>query len=123
MKPMRRHVLLGLGMASLAAASPVRAQPAYPTRTIRVVIPFGAGGGTDNLIRLLEPHVSRALGQPLVIENRAGSASIVGTEMVARAEPDGYTVLGVDSTFVINPGLFPSLPYDPARDLSRVGGN
>ncbi len=118
MKPMRRHVLLG--MASLAAAPPVRAQPAYPTRTIRVVIPFGAGGGTDNLIRLLEPHVSRALGQPLVIENRAGSASIVGTEMVARAEPDGYTVLGVDSTFVINPGLFPSLPYDPARDFAAV---
>lgn len=118
MNPMRRHVLLGL--AGAAAAPAVRAQTAWPTRSLRLVIPFGAGGGTDNLYRLLEPHVSRALGQPMVIENRAGSASIIGTEAVARSDPDGYTVLGVDSTFVINPGLFANLPYDPARDFAAV---
>lgn len=118
MNRMRRRVLLGL--AGTAALAPARAQPSYPARSVRVIIPFGAGGGTDNLVRLLEPHVSRALGQPLVIENRAGAGGIVGTEMVARAEPDGYTVLALDSTFVINPGLFPSLPYDSARDFAAV---
>jgi len=114
----RRTVFSGL--AALAVARQAQAQPAYPSRPIRVVIPFGAGGGTDNLIRLLEPHVSRSLGQPLVIENRAGAGGIVGTEMVARSEPDGYTLLAVDSTFCINPGLFPSLPYDSARDFAPV---
>jgi tripartite-type tricarboxylate transporter receptor subunit TctC len=118
MNRLRRHLLLSL--ASMAAIAPAHAQPAYPTRSIRLIIPFGAGGGTDNLIRLLEPHVSRSLGQPLVIENRPGAGGIVGTEMVARSEPDGYTLLALDSTFVINPGLFPSLPYDSARDFAAV---
>jgi tripartite-type tricarboxylate transporter receptor subunit TctC len=116
---MPRRVLLGaLGAATIPAAA--RAQPAYPTRSIRVVIPFGPGGGTDNLIRLLEPHVSRALGQQLVVENRPGAGSIVGTEVVARAEPDGYTLVALDSTFVINPGLFPTLPYDSTRDFAPI---
>jgi tripartite-type tricarboxylate transporter receptor subunit TctC len=118
MNRMRRRVLLGL--AGSAAMAPAVAQAPWPARSIRVIIPFGAGGGTDNLIRLLEPHVSRSLGQPLVIENRAGAGGIVGTEMVARAEPDGYTLLALDSTFVINPGLFPTLPYDSARDFAAV---
>jgi tripartite-type tricarboxylate transporter receptor subunit TctC len=115
----RRHLLSG---AAAAAAIPIsaQAQTAYPTRPVRLVIPFGPGGGTDNLIRILEPHVSRALGQPLVIENRAGAGGIVGTEIVVRAEPDGYTLVALDSTFVINPGLFPTLPYDPARDFAPV---
>lgn len=118
MKPSRRSLLAGFAGTALACTA--RAQPAYPTRPIRVIIPFGAGGGTDNLIRLLEPHVTRTLGQPLVIETRPGAGGIVGTELVARSEPDGYTLLAMDTTFVINPGLFPSLPYDPARDFAAV---
>jgi tripartite-type tricarboxylate transporter receptor subunit TctC len=113
----RRALLAAVGIAAVTGA---QAQPAFPTRPIRLVIPFGPGGGTDNLLRLLEPHVSRALGQPVVIENRPGAGSIVGTEIVARAEPDGYTLVALDSTFVINPGLFPTLPYDPARDFAPV---
>lgn len=115
-----RRNLLSVTAGAAAIATSAQAQTAYPTRPIRLVIPFGPGGGTDNLIRILEPHVSRALGQPLVIENRAGAGGIVGTEIVARAEPDGYTVVALDSTFVINPGLFPSLPYDSARDFAPV---
>jgi tripartite-type tricarboxylate transporter receptor subunit TctC len=114
----RRSLLLALPVAAILNRA--RAQPAYPTRPVRVIIPFGAGGGTDNLIRLLEPHVSRLLGQPLVIENRPGAGGIVGTEMVARAEPDGYMLVALDSTFCINPGLFPSLPYDSVRDFAPV---
>ena len=118
MNRIRRRGMLSL--AGAAAAIAAHAQAPWPARSIRLIIPFGAGGGTDNLIRLLEPHVSRSLGQPLVIENRAGAGGIVGTEMVARAEPDGYTLLALDSTFVINPGLFPTLPYDSARDFAAV---
>lgn len=113
-----RRVLLGA--ATTAIATGAHAQAPWPTRPIRVIIPFGPGGGTDNLVRLLEPHVTRALGQQLVVENRPGSGSIVGTEIGARAEPDGYTLVALDSTFVINPGLFPSLPYNSARDFAPV---
>jgi len=115
-----RRTMLALLPASLAVPRLARAQAAYPARPIRVIIPFGAGGGTDNLVRILDPHVARSLGQPLVIENRPGAGGIVGTEAVARSEPDGYTVLALDSTFCINPGLFPSLPYDSARDFAPV---
>jgi tripartite-type tricarboxylate transporter receptor subunit TctC len=115
-----RRPLLALLPAALMAPRIARTQAAYPARPIRVIVPFGAGGGTDNLVRILDPHVARSLGQSLVIENRPGAASIVGTEAVARSEPDGYTVLALDSTFCINPGLFPSLPYDPIRDFAPV---
>jgi tripartite-type tricarboxylate transporter receptor subunit TctC len=115
--PRRRSLLLA---AAAVAAGPARGQGAFPGRPLRVVVPFGPGGGTDNLVRLLDPTVARLLGQPLVVENRAGAASVVGTEAVARAEPDGHTLLAVDSSFTINPGLFPGLPYDPARDFAPV---
>jgi tripartite-type tricarboxylate transporter receptor subunit TctC len=111
-----------LPVALVASATPyaARAQQDYPNRQIRLVIPFGPGGGTDNLIRAIEPYVSRALGQPLVVENRPGGASVIGTEIVARSEPDGYTLLAVDTSISINPGLFPRLPYDTARDFAPV---
>ncbi len=114
----RRPLLVGLAVSAIAGGA--RARTTYPNRPIRVIVPFGAGGGTDNLIRLLEPHVTSILGQPLVIETRPGAGGIIGTEIVARAEPDGHTLLAIDTTFVINPGLFPSLPYDPANDFSPV---
>lgn len=114
----RRATLGALPAAALPTAA--LAQGGFPSRSVRVIIPFGAGGGTDNLIRILEPHVTRALGQPLVIENRPGAGGIVGTEMAARAEPDGHTLLAMDSTFCINTGLFPTLPYDPVRDFAPL---
>jgi len=107
-------------LVALAGPHGAAAQQDYPSRAVRVVIPFGPGGGTDNLVRTLEPHVSRALGQQLVIENRPGGGSVIGTEMVARADPDGYTIMAVDTTISINPSLFPRLPYDTTRDFAPV---
>jgi tripartite-type tricarboxylate transporter receptor subunit TctC len=120
MTRLHRRTLLPAGLAALAATQGVQAQQDFPNRQVRVVIPFGPGGGTDNLIRTIEPYVSRTLGQPLVIENRPGGASVIGTEMVARSDPDGYTLLAVDTSISINPGLFPRLPYDTARDFAPV---
>lgn len=120
MTRLHRRTLLPAGLAALAATQGAQAQQDFPNRQIRVVIPFGPGGGTDNLIRTIEPYVSRTLGQPLVIENRPGGASVIGTEMVARSDPDGYTLLAVDTSISINPGLFPRLPYDTARDFAPV---
>lgn len=114
----RRTLLAGLALGGIAGRA--SGQAPFPSRPLRVIVPFGPGGGTDNLIRLLDPHAAQLLGQPLVIENRAGAGSVVGTEVVARAEPDGYTLLAVDSTFLINPGLFPHLPYDSAKDFAPV---
>lgn len=113
----RRRMLAAA--AALAAARPARAQT-YPDRPLRVVVPFGPGGGTDNLVRVIEPHVREAFGQALVVENRAGAGGTIGSDLVARAPGDGYTVLVVDSSFAINPSLFPSLPYDPAKDFVPV---
>src|SRR5215216_8054371 len=92
----------------------------YPTRPIRLIVPFGAGGGTDNLARIIEPHISRALGQPLVIDNRPGGGSIIGSDTVAKAEPNGYTLLMVDTAFSVNPSLYKNLPYDPLKDFAQV---
>src|SRR3954447_18417874 len=91
----------------------------YPARPIRLVVPFGAGGGTDNLARILEPHVSKALGQPLVIENRPGGGSVIGMDAVAKAQPDGYTLVMTDTSIAVNPSLKP-LPYDTLKDFEPV---
>jgi tripartite-type tricarboxylate transporter receptor subunit TctC len=114
---MRRRTLLTA--ASLLAA-PARAQAPFPSRPVRVLIPFSPGGGTDNLARLIEPHVNRLLGQNQVIETRPGAGGIIGTEAVARAEPDGHTVLMTDASFTINPGLHARLPFDALRDFAPV---
>ena len=114
----RRGILLG-GVAALAAP-PVLAQGGYPARPVRLIIPFAPGGGTDNLARLIEPFVNRALGQNLVIETRPGAGGVIGSEAVARAEPDGYTVMLTDASFSIIPGLYPRLPFDVLRDFAPI---
>lgn len=113
----RRHVLAAA--ATLPLSRTAFAQ-GYPDRPLRVVVPFGPGGGTDNLVRVIEPNVREAFGQPLVVENRAGAGGTIGSDIVARAPADGYTVLVVDSSFAINPSLFPSLPFDPVKDFAPV---
>jgi tripartite-type tricarboxylate transporter receptor subunit TctC len=117
--PTRRRLLASLGGAALATGGVVRAQPAFPSRPIRVIVPYGTGGGTDILIRMLAPVVSASLGQSIVIENRPGAGSVMGTEMVARSPADGYTLLAVDSAILTNPGLR-KLPFDTKRDLAGV---
>ena len=108
----------GALFAVLICAAPAFAQ-GYPTRPIRLIVPFGTGGGTDILARILEPQVTRALGQPLVIENRAGGGSIIGMDVVAKAAPDGYTLVMTDTSIAVNPSLKP-LPYDTIKDFAPV---
>ena len=113
---MLRTFLLALASVLACGAS---AQD-YPSRPIRLIVPFAPGGGTDILIRILAPKLGAALGQQLVVENRPGASSIIGTELVARSAPDGYTLLAVDTSFTVNPSLQPKLPYDSLKDLAPV---
>jgi len=92
----------------------------YPARSIRMIVPFVAGGGTDLLARLISPRLTELLGQQIVVDNRGGAGSIVGTELVAKAPPDGYTIGLFDTAFAINPALQEKLPYDARRDFLFV---
>src|SRR4051812_35973161 len=92
----------------------------YPARAVRMIVPFAPGGGTDILVRTIAPRVAEALGQQLVIDNRAGGGSTIGTDLAAKSPPDGYTLLAVDSAFTTNPSLYTRLPYDTTRDFSPV---
>ncbi|WP_458096402.1 Bug family tripartite tricarboxylate transporter substrate binding protein [Roseomonas sp. WA12] len=118
----RRGALLAApGLAVLASPSVLRAQPAWPSRAIRMVVPFPAGGATDLTARVVCERLSALLGQPVVIDNRPGAGGNIGTEMVAKAEPDGYTLLTFTiGTASINQFLYSRLPFDPARDLTSI---
>jgi tripartite-type tricarboxylate transporter receptor subunit TctC len=109
--------------ATLAAATvaPARAQPeAWPVKPIRMVVPFAPGGGTDMVGRAIAPRLSERLGQPILVENRGGAGAVIGTTLVARANPDGYTLLVCDTAHTIQPAL-QKLPYDPIRSFSLIG--
>ena len=110
---------IGLALCVLVALGAEAFAQSYPTRPIRLIVPFGAGGGTDNLARIIEPLVSRGLGQPLVIENRPGGGSVIGMDAVAKAAPDGYTLVMTDTSIAVNPSLKP-LPYDSIKDFEPV---
>src|SRR5712691_10392229 len=93
----------------------------YPSRPVRLIVPFAAGGLNDVVARLVAPHLERALGQPFIIDNRPAASGIVGTEATAKAAPDGYTLLMVASSFTVIPATNAKLPYDPVRDLAPIG--
>jgi tripartite-type tricarboxylate transporter receptor subunit TctC len=113
-----RRALLGTGAALLAA--PARAQ-SYPDRPVRLIVPFAPGGGGDTLARLSAAAAQPLLGQPLVVENRAGAGGNIGAEAVARAPADGYTLLyGTNGTHAINEALYPRLPFRPEADFTPV---
>ena len=114
----RRQVLSGLALAALTRSA--WAQD-YPQRPVRVIVPYAPGGASDILARLIQPHLDRTFGQSFVVDNRGGGASQVGTQAIATAAPDGYTIGVIDSAFVINPGLFAGkLPYDTKKDFAAV---
>jgi len=92
----------------------------YPTRPVRLIVPFAPAGSADALARTLQPSLSEALGQPVVIDNRPGASSTIGTEMAARAAPDGYTLVMITTTHTVNPSLLAKLPYDSVKDFSPV---
>ncbi len=107
--------------ARLSAAGPAAAQ-VYPTRPVTIVVPFAAGGGNDILARLLAQHMGQALGQQFVIENRAGAAGTIGARAVAKAPPDGHTLMvGHSGVFAIAPALYADPGYDPRRDFAPIG--
>jgi tripartite-type tricarboxylate transporter receptor subunit TctC len=117
----RRHLVRGAVMLGGAALATPAWPQAYPQRPVKLIVPYAPGGGTDVFSRLLAAQIERAFGQPLVIDNRAGGASILGTQAVANAPADGYTIAMVDSAFVTNPGLFgDKLPYDTRKDFVPV---
>jgi tripartite-type tricarboxylate transporter receptor subunit TctC len=100
-------------------ALPVAAQ-SYPTRAVRLVVPSSPGGGTDISARILAPQLTRFLGQQVVVENRPGAGTMIGGEAVARAAPDGYTLLMGISTLAINPAMYRKVPYDALKDLAPI---
>src|SRR5688572_21873196 len=106
-----------VAVAQAAATNP---GPAYPIRPIRLVVPFAPGGGSDVLARLLGPRLAERLGQPVVVDNRPAAAGVVGADLVAKAAPDGYTLLGTTVTFVISGALRTGLPYDSIKDFAPV---
>jgi tripartite-type tricarboxylate transporter receptor subunit TctC len=112
----RRTFIAGVvGGAIAHAAWPLHAQPAWPTRPIRLVVPFPPGGLIDNMARLLSPRLAQALGQPVVIDNKPGAGGNIGATEGARATPDGYTLLMASPPLTISPALYRSLPYKPSQ--------
>jgi tripartite-type tricarboxylate transporter receptor subunit TctC len=121
---MKRGTLLISMLALLAATLPARSEdPAdYPSRKIRMLLPFSAGGGGDVLGRLLADNMGKRLGQTIFIENRTGAAGTIGTQQVATSPPDGYTItIGGMTTHVLAPATYTSLPYDPVKDFTTIG--
>ena len=109
--------VVGLWGTCAAAASP---QANYPSRPIRVIVPFSPGGGSDVLARFLGPRLSDRLGQPVVVDNRPAGSGILGGDIVAKSTPDGYTLLLVFSTHAMSAQLFTKLPFDPIKDFAPI---
>src|SRR5215213_4636012 len=108
-------------IAAAVAISTAQAQDAYPSRTVTIVVPFGPGSGTDVGARLLSQKLSDALGKPVVIENKPGANGSIAAAFVAKAKPDGYTLLmGTNSTHGANPALMREMTYDPIRDFAPI---
>src|SRR4030081_622354 len=110
-----------LALAPARAQAPAESKQPYPVRPIRIIVPFPAGGPTDILARVIGQRMGEDWGQPVVIENRPGANTAIGAQQVARAAPDGYTLLAaMDTTLVLNPATIKNLPYDPFRDFASV---
>jgi len=109
-----------LALIAVACATPLRAQP-YPSKPIRIVVPYAAGGSVDPMARLVADRLSKTIGQSVVIENRPGAGGNIGIEAVVRGAQDGYTLLATPSAVAINPSLYGKVPYDLEKDLAPVG--
>ena len=96
------------------------ADPVWPTRAVRVIVPFGPGGTTDVIARLISARMTELTGQQFIVDNRAGAGSNIGTGIAAHAAPDGQTILVSSSAYVVNPGLYKSIPYDPYKSFAMV---
>jgi tripartite-type tricarboxylate transporter receptor subunit TctC len=110
---------IAAALVSVASASVAFAQ-AYPSKPIRIVVPIGPGGSTDLVGRMFAQRLGEQMGVSLYVENRPGAGAVIGTELVAKAPPDGYTLLTIAVEFTINPGLRKKLPFDPIRDFTCI---
>jgi tripartite-type tricarboxylate transporter receptor subunit TctC len=119
MKPLLRCLVL-IALGPLAASAQTGAGQIFPTRAVRLMVPFPPGGATDIVGRLVAAKMQEVWGQPVVIENKPGAGTVVGTDYVAKSAPDGYTLGTVVTAYVINPSLRSDLPYDTLKDLSGV---
>lgn len=120
MTTLRRCLAWSLAILSLSFSAAAPAQQGYPARPVRFIVPFAPGGGTDYMARLVSQKLGERLGQQMIVENRAGAGGVVGSNLVARATPDGYTLLlGQVSPLAISPNL-EKVPYDPVRDFSAA---
>ncbi|MFN8772962.1 MAG: tripartite tricarboxylate transporter substrate-binding protein, partial [bacterium] len=107
--------------ATNASAQPRAPLPGgYPAKPIRMIVPYVPGGGTDTLARIVAPFMSEAFGQTVLVDNRPGASSTLGTQIVAQAVPDGHTIGMIDAAFLINPSLLGKLPYDKLKDFSPI---
>lgn len=110
----------GVVVMAACAATPLHAADTYPTRAIRMIVPFSAGGAADIIARLMGARMAETLGQSFVIDTRPGGGTVLGTEIVARAAPDGYTVGMLATALALNAGLLPKLPYDTVKDFAPI---
>ena len=120
MQASSRCLAFALALATTLAGSATRADD-YPSRPIRLIVPYAAGGGADSVARIVARRVSETIGQAIVIENRGGAGSIIGTDLVNKSDPDGYTLLlGQSGPISINPAIYKKLPYDPVKDFAPI---
>src|SRR5262249_8418540 len=115
------RVILPAALLALQALVGGASAADYPARPIKLVVPYAPGGGADGVARIVAKTMSESIGQPIVIDNKGGAGAIVGTDLVAKAEPDGYTLLlGQSGPISINPAVYKSLPYDPQKDFAPI---
>jgi tripartite-type tricarboxylate transporter receptor subunit TctC len=115
------RIVSWLSIALLGLAGSAAAQDTYPSKPIRIVVGYAAGGGNDIIVRVMQPEMSKGLGQPVIVENKPGAQSIIAAETVAKSAPDGYTLLmGPSGPMTINPATYSKLPYDVRRDFAPI---
>src|SRR5689334_1057222 len=114
-----RTSLTTLMLVAAALALPANAQT-YPSKAVRLIVPFAPGGSTDIIGRVVAQKLNEMWGQPVLVDNRAGGSTVIGTEIVAKAAPDGHTLLVTPAPFTIVPSLMQKLPYDPQKDFEPI---
>ena len=107
-------------MSMLSTVAPVSAQATYPTRPIHLIVTYPAGGGNDLIARMFAQKMTETMGQSVIVENRVGAGGTIGTNFVAKSNPDGYTLVLVSTPFAMSQTLYPNLPYDPVKDLAPI---
>ena len=115
------YALAAVFLAVLVAAVPAASAQPYPSKSIRLIVPYPPGGGNDTFARLIGSKLSERLGQPIVVDNRPGAGTMIGTEAAAKSPADGYTLLlGSIATHAISPNLYAKVPYDPVKDFAPI---